>query len=384
MKKIVLATGIFPPDIGGPATYCEKLAKELIGRGLEIKVICYSDVKKYGSYDFPVARISRRYPSPIRYLVYLWKLLAISKDVDLIYAQNPVSAGLPALLAARILKKKMVLKLVSDGAWEYYVTQVKDYDDPEKFQHKTYGFKTELLRRIQKISAKGASRIIVPSLYVKNIVSQWGVKQDRINVVYNAPKEAAALNLSKEEAKEKIGAKGDIIVSIGRLAPEKGFDTIISVLPDLLIENSDFKLLVVGEGEKRRDLELKIQELNLSNSVVMTGQVPSQDIPLYLKAADIFILDSQGEGLSHVILEAMQMGTPIIASRHGGNIELIEDSFNGFLVEYNNHNELTEAILELWQDKELQQKFVRNSYEKIKSFNWNDLVEKTLTILKTA
>jgi glycosyltransferase involved in cell wall biosynthesis len=135
---------------------------------------------------------------------------------------------------------------------------------------------------------------------------------------------------------------------------------------------------------ERKDLEVKIQELNLGNNVEMTGQVPSQEIPLYLKAADLFVLDSQGEGLAHVILEAMQIGTPIIASRHGGNIELIEDSFNGFLVEYNNQGELTEAILELWQDKELQQKFIKNSYEKIKGFNWEDLIAKTLKILKTA
>lgn len=384
MTKIIIATGIFPPDIGGPATYCEKLANDLVSQDISVKVICYSDVKEYGRYNFPVVRISRNYPKVVKHLIYLWKLLVISKDADVIYAQNPVSAGLPALLASRILRKKMVLKLVSDGAWEYYVTQVKNYDDPEKFQHQTYDFKTEFLRKIQKMSAKGAGKIIVPSLYVKNIISQWGIALDKIAVVYNAPKQMASLNLSKEEAKEKIGVKGDIILSVGRLAPEKGFDTIISSMPELLIKNPGFKLLIVGEGEKRKDLEVKIQELNLGNNVKMTGQVPSQEIPLYLKAADLFVLDSQGEGLAHVILEAMQIGTPIIASRHGGNIELIEDSFNGFLVEYNNQGELTEAILELWQDKELQQKFIKNSYEKIKGFNWEDLIAKTLKILKTA
>lgn len=382
MKKILIATGIFPPDIGGPATYVRKLAGEFVGRGIETKVICYSDVKEYGSDDFPVSRINRK--NPLRHLFYLWKLLIIAKDADLIYAQNPVSAGLPALLAAAILRKKMVLKLVSDGAWEHYVTTVEKHDDPEKFQKKTYGFKTELLRSIQKMSARGAEKIIVPSQYVKNIIAQWGLKPEKISVVYNALNPAAPLAASKEQAKEKIGVSGDIILSVGRLAPEKGFETIIEVMPGLLEKNPGFKLLIVGDGEKRKDLELKIKELGLEKAVKMTGQVPLKDIPWYFKAAGLFVLDSQGEGLPHVVLEAMDFGVPIIASRHGGNIELIEDSVNGLLVEYQNAAQLKTAVLKLWSDKELQEKFIQNSRERLKNFSWEKLTEQTLDILKTA
>ena len=114
----------------------------------------------------------------------------------------------------------------------------------------------------------------------------------------------------------------------------------------------------------------------------LVGRVSHQEIPFYFKAADIFVLNSGYEGLSHTILEAMTLGTPIVASAQGGNPELIKDSFNGFLIEYNNQEHLKGAILKLWQNKELQEKFVRNSEEKIKQFNWKNLAEQTLEILR--
>ncbi len=98
----------------------------------------------------------------------------------------------------------------------------------------------------------------------------------------------------------------------------------------------------------------------------------------------MFVLNSGYEGLSHVILEAMQHQVPIIASRQGGNPELIENNINGLLVEYKKQDQLKEAILKLWRDESLQEKFKQNSQEKLKDFTWENLVEKTLNILKTA
>ena len=82
------------------------------------------------------------------------------------------------------------------------------------------------------------------------------------------------------------------------------------------------------------------------------------------------------------MLEAMQHGVPVIASAEGGNPELIENGANGFLVEYKNQEQLKSAILKLWQDKNLQEKFIQNSKEKLKNFTWENLVGKTLQILK--
>ncbi len=380
--KIILATGIFPPDIGGPATYCEKLAEEFQRRGIEIEIICYSDVKKYGDYEFPVIRVSRRYPKLMRHFLYFLGLFRMSKDTDVIYTQNPTSAGFPALLVANILGKKLILKVVGDAAWESYANKTQKFDSLEVFQKKKYDFFSESLRKIQKFVAKNTDKIITPSQYLKNIICGWGVPKEKIEVVYNALEKSSGFSISKKEAKEKIGIEGDIILSIGRLAPWKGFDILIDVFPDLSRGNPDFKLVIVGEGEERKNLELKIKSLKLENNVKLIGRVGHQDIPSYFRAADVFVLNSGYEGLPHVVLEAMQLGVPVIASNRGGNPELIKNGFNGFLVEYNNKEQIKNKLLKLWQNKALQEKFVNNSKEKLKKFSWENLIEKTLKILK--
>jgi len=116
--KVILATGVFPPDIGGPATYCERLAQRFHRMKIEVVVICYSDVKKDKEYEFPIVRISRRYPKGLRHLLYFYHSLRLARGADVIYAQNPVTAGFPAMLTSKILNKKFVLKIVGDYAWE--------------------------------------------------------------------------------------------------------------------------------------------------------------------------------------------------------------------------------------------------------------------------
>src|SRR3989344_2412886 len=320
MAKIVFAAGIAASDIGGPATYVEKLAGEL---------------------NQPVISDSKglkKYPKGLRHFLYFLGLLWLARNAYVIYAQNVTSAGLPALLAAKLFRSKFVLKIGGDAGWE---------------QEKNY------LKPVQTHVAKRADKIIVPSQYVKKMVMNWGVPEEKIEVIYNAVEPDSLPGVSKEKAKKKIGIEGDVILSVGRPVPWKGFDDLRAIMPDLLQENPKFKLVIIGEDKK----------------------VPHEEISYYFKAADVFVLNSGYEGLSHVILEAMSFGVPVIASREGGNPELIKDNDNGFLVEYKNREQIREAILKLWRDKELQEKFIRNSREKLKDFNWEKLVEKTLRVL---
>jgi len=380
--KILLATPIYPPDIGGPATYTQRLANQLSQKGFEVIVITFSEKEIAENTDFSVITISRAYPKVIRHFLYLLELLRLAQKSDVIYAQSPVNVGFPSLIASKILRKKLILKVVGDAAWESYATSRQKFDDLETFQKKDYGFFIEAIRSIQKLVAKNVDSVIAPSQYLKKIISDWGVPEEKINVVYNVPtEESSSINISNEEAKNQVGFKGNIILSIGRLSPWKGFQVLIEVMPDLLKENPNFKLLIIGSGEEKEKLVNKIINLKVANSVKLVGRVNHSEIPLYFKAADMFVLNSQYEGLSHVILEAMQSGTPIIASNQGGNPELIQDDFNGLLVKYNDTEQLKRAILKLWQSRELKEKFIKNSKEKIKEMSWENLVQNTLKIL---
>ena len=102
----------------------------------------------------------------------------------------------------------------------------------------------------------------------------------------------------------------------------------------------------------------------------------------YIQCADIFILNTDYEGLSHTILEAMHIGIPIITTSVCSNAELIEDKKSGFLVEYNNKEQLKKAISDLIDDPALGKNFVQEAKKNLEKFKWENLVKETALILK--
>jgi glycosyltransferase involved in cell wall biosynthesis len=151
----------------------------------------------------------------------------------------------------------------------------------------------------------------------------------------------------------------------------------------LIKENPNFKLLVIGEGEERKHIEKKIKDLGLEDNVFLLGKVPHNKLAVYFKAADLFILNTGYEGFPHVILEAMDNGVPVITTKKGGNLEVIEDGVNGKLVEYNNKEEWKEAILNLLGDEGLRNKLITSAKEKMEQFSWDRLVKESLSVLES-
>ncbi|MBD3282429.1 MAG: glycosyltransferase, partial [Candidatus Portnoybacteria bacterium] len=150
--KITIASGIYPPDIGGPATYSRLIAREFTKKGIDVNVVCYGDKKqktKDKEQSFPIKKISRKNKKPTRYFKYLLALLKTGHKSDVIYAQGPLSAGLPAMWASKILNKKFVIKIVGDYAWEQAVNQYNVKDSIIEFQNKKYSKKVERIRKIQ-------------------------------------------------------------------------------------------------------------------------------------------------------------------------------------------------------------------------------------------
>ena len=366
--KILITTGIYPPDIGGPATYSKILIDELPKHNINALVLGFGEV--------------RRLPKIIRHFLYFLKILKKGWKADIIFAQDPVSVGLPAALAAKILGKKFVLKIVGDYAWEQF--QIKNekrktknhnlkFITLENFQKERFDIMTEFRRKIQKFVANKANKIIVPSEYLKKIVVEgWRINSVKIEVVYNCVEKY--IRNTKENA---AGARKNIL-SVGRLVPWKGFDFLIEIMAEL---PGEIKLIIIGAGPEMERLKQKIADLHLENRVKLTGNISQKGVREHLESAGLFALNTGYEGLSHVILEAMAGGAPIITTNIGGNPELIENGYNGILAEYNNRVQIKEAILRLWNNLDLQKKFVDNSREKLKNFSREKMVEKTIKAL---
>src|SRR4030042_5607088 len=116
-----------------------------------------------------------------------------------------------------------------------------------------------------------------------------------------------------------------MIISGGRLEPWKGMAALIEIMSDLLRENSNFRLIIVGYGPERDNLKIKIKDLKLEKEVRLIDRLPHREFLEYFKASKVFVLNSGYEGFSHLLLEAMAVGLPIITTNICGNPEIVKD-----------------------------------------------------------
>lgn len=367
LLKILIATGIYPPDIGGPATYSRLLFEELPKVGFSVEVLSFGSV--------------RHLPKIFRHFVYFLKILKIGRRADIIFAQDPVSVGLPAALAAGILGKKFILKVVGDYAWEQGCQRFGVKDLLDDFMGKRYGLAVEFLRAIQMFTARTARLIITPSQYLKNIINRWGIDASKIKVIYNAFA-AAESQVSRAEARGRLNLKDLIFISSGRLVPWKGFDFLMDLWPRILKKEAAAKLLIIGDGPDRAKLVAKISDLKLEESVFLLGKMSFERLALYLAAADVFILNTAYEGFAHALLEALAAGLPVITTRVGGNLEIIEDGQNGLLVERNNATQWQAAVERIAVDAGLRQRLVMAGRETLKKFTKEKSIKEVVEILK--
>ncbi len=142
------------------------------------------------------------------------------------------------------------------------------------------------------------------------------------------------------ELKEKYGGNGKVIVTACQLTRWKGVDGIISALPEIKRHFNQVTLLVLGEGQEKEKLIQLAKDLGAQDEVKFLGKINHKEIINYFKIADVFILNSNYEGLSHTLLEAISAGCPIITTTSGGNPEVIENDRDGILIDYNNKEEL--------------------------------------------
>jgi len=144
----------------------------------------------------------------------------------------------------------------------------------------------------------------------------------------------------------------------------------------------DLDLLIAGDGPDKKKLEKKIIDLNLLNRVKLLGKIQQEKLLKKIKASDIFVLNTGYEGFSHQLLEVMSVGTPIITTAVGGNLELLENRKEGLLVQFNDKDSLKKAINELISEKETRTFLIENARQKVQKFNEKKMLKEIGQILK--
>ncbi len=378
-KRILIATGIFPPDIGGPATYTATLLKELPALGYVVTIVTYGE-KQEGD-PLSVIRVSRQWPKGIRHFIYMYRVWQNAKKADVVFAQGVGGEGLPAVWAAHLTKKPFIVKVVGDYAWEQAMQRYQLTDSIDAFQNKKYTGVINYWRRMERKVVQTAQLVITPSEYLREMVIGWGASGNKVRVIPNAVVSFPPLN--RNAIRTELGITGILLVSIGRLVLWKGFTGLVSVVNSLRSEFPNLQLLIVGDGPHRRAIEQKIKQFHLETTVRCVGAVPKDTLWQYLCAADLFVLNTDYEGFSHQIVEAMAAGVPVVTTCSGGNPEIIKHKKNGWLFQYNDldgPDGLKAALKKLIIDSNLREFLAQNGKETARQFSQ----ERMLTLLRVA
>jgi glycosyltransferase involved in cell wall biosynthesis len=372
--RVLITSDIFPPDVGGPATYVPTIARELQQRGHKVTVVTYSLVESHPAdthHCFKLMRVSaapprwRRIPRTIRAIV------ASSRQVDVIYANGLATE---TVLANFIVRKPLLAKVVGDLAWERSRDKGWIADDFATFQQKRYSSNVEWMRWRRDFTYRRMHQIIVPSEYLRNVlVRSWGLSAGQIRVVYNSFEGSGV-----EAPPIQLGLPVEhVIITVCRLTGWKGVNGLIEVMSDL----PETGLVVVGDGPLRNNLVAQAQELNVRERVRFVGTVPKTQVAAYLKACDVFVLNSSYEGLPHVLLEAMAAGLPVIATHVGGVPEVVDHQVNGLLIPPRDLKALREALLRLRSDPIGTKAMVERGKETLTRFSLQTMVQQTEAIL---
>lgn len=361
--RLVIATPLYPPEIGGPATYATLLEAGLPPRGIEVELVKFSDV--------------RHLPKLLRHIAYYTRVKRALRRADLALALDPVSVGLPTMLAARALGKPYAVKVVGDYAWEQGRQRFGVTAELDEFV--TRRQRTPAVRLLQWCEyrvARRAERVIAPSAYLRRIVCAWGVRAGQVEVIYNA------VSLG-EMGRVPVGVARmphPLIVAAGRLVPWKGFEGLIEAVALARTHGVAATLAIIGEGPSRGTLEAYITA-HLPGAALLTGALSHADTLATIAAADIFVLNSTYEGLSHLLIEAAALARPIIATEVGGNPEVITDGETGLLVPAGDAPHLASVLQTLLGDPALRARLAANAAMSARRFSEAAMLDATAALL---
>jgi glycosyltransferase involved in cell wall biosynthesis len=340
--RVLVVTGIWPPDVGGPASHAPELAGFLRDRGHEVAVVTTAHGPPRPE-PYRVDWVSRRIPVGARHLAVAEKVRARARGADVIYATSMIGR---AALGARAARRPLVIKLTTDEAYERAQRRGLYDGDMDAFQHVGGDVRIRALRRSRDAALRRATRVICPSAYLREMAVSWGLPPDRAVVIPNPAPDLPPLP-ARDEARAALGVDGPMLAFAGRIGPQKALDVGL----DAVSQVAGVSLLVAGDGPQREELERRA-----TAGVRFLGPLPRDDVLRLFRAADASLLSSEWENFPHTVVESLAVGTPVIATSVGGVPEVVTDGENGLLVPPGDAAALATAIARFYGERSLRER----------------------------
>jgi len=374
--SIMLATGIFPPDVGGPAVHTLNFLKGLNDADLKTGVVAYSDVKFYEDIDnnYEVERVSRKIPYGIRHLIYFVRLFVASLKYEIIYAQDISAAGLPAVAVSKLIKRRFFIRIGGDLLWERLAEKGKTKLSVINFYEKEK-YKKYYLYHIGESVLKRAEKIIVPTELLAGVYKKYyGIPEKNIIVLPNPlPFVPENHSIQREIVSEKK------ILFAGRFVKYKNLEKLIIAFANIYNEIGPAKLVLIGDGPEKRQLVRLVKRLNLRNQILFETQLPHDELMEEIKKASLCVGPALTEFNPNFILECLSLEKPVILTKENGlSIKLPEK----YLLDADDLKDIENKLKNIFllngkQDDELVLA-IRNSH----AINWSDIIKKHVSLFK--
>lgn len=347
--NILLINYEYPPLGGGGGNATAYLAKELTGLASEVRVLtsAFRGLPRVVEKD---GLTIRRVPVVRRYADRCtpWEMLTFMMSAS-VAALRMASRWRPDFTIAFFgIPSGPVAWLVKAVYGVPYIVSLRGGDVP--------GFQAYDLGTYHRLSGFLIRFIWHQARLV--VANSWGLRSLAWRWKPDVPVEVIPNGVDVELFRPRVSATGDgplQLLFVGRLTRQKGVDVLIKSL-HLIKEEVSIEAQMVGDGDKRSELEMLVKQLGLKDRVTFLGWRTREEIPTYYQRADIFVLPSRDEGMPNVVLEAMACGLPVIATRIAGNEELVREGETGLLVPCENSLALAQALAKLSGDEALRKR----------------------------
>jgi len=373
--KVLIVSGIWPPDVGGPASHAPEVARFLVARGHDVDVvITASEAPSREAY--PVHFTSRRMPVGLRHLHSLFLIARHARRADAVYSTGMFGRS---GIGSAIARRPIVIKLTGDPAFERLRAQGAIDGDVDEFQRAGGGLSSRGLRSLRDWVMRRAAHVFTPSSYLRDLVVSWGVDPSHVSVMPN-PAPDTRPSGSRDELRERFRLEGNTLVFAGRLTAQKS----LPVLLEAVAHVDDVALVIAGEGDERGAVVTEISRLGLGERVRLLGSLPRDRVIDLFGAADATVLSSSWENFPHTVVESLAVGTPVISTRAGGVAEVVVDGHNGLLVPVGDATALAAAIRRYFGDAPLRASLRENASPSVNEYSTENVLGAIVTRLEEA
>lgn len=364
--KILITTDLYSVKTNGVVTSVTNLSNELIKKGHDVKILTLSeDFKSYvegNVYYLRSFSMNKVYPGVRGTLALKSSILKelIDWKPDIIHTQCEFFT----FEYAKHIAKECNVPIIHT-----YHTLYEDYIGYIKLPSI---FKKKIVKNISKYRLRKTSSVIAPSLKVMSILKDYGLKND-IHVVPSGISLDEHLKTysktKKNKLREELGIDDEdlVLLSLGRLGKEKNIDELLNGLSKIKEDTPNIKMLIVGDGPDRKELEDLVQELNLESSVIFVGAVSPKEVHAYYQLADVFVSASTSETQGLVFIEAAANGLPLICHKDPALYDVLSENENGF--SYENLDEFEQAFYKLSDNEEFRKEASLKSKENALKFS---------------